>query len=846
MSTDLDGPSVEGSDNEFEKFRITSPSTNGVITTPGVLISGRGGLPFSIHVRKINLDGTQTLLGIAYPQPTPGGPWSIGSVPFVDGEHKIIAVMIGITGDEVPTEPVTFQVKVPSLAVPDISTPESGVTYDARIWVSGTKGVRRALIEIFQDLTENRIGFVTVDSNDGTWGTYVNFPVGPFSIVVRQTLSNRPSASSSDRAFKVRPPAFTAVNVEYLTETSVKFSGVGHTGATVEITSGPGGPTLGPVTVVNNAWSVEATNWPPGQYSFSATQKVSDNDLGWIVSTPYAFTFTWALHGPADVRHTGDYTPVFFGSGYNGATVELFNPDRVSRVAPDALVIGGGWSSQASAVWGPTLKREVHLRQRLGQVVSDGWVVLQVTIAPLAPVITRMIDNETTPIFEGTCWPVAQVNLKFSDDPTVYPAVVQQGRGTWTYSRPTPFEIDITHTVTVTQRFADQDSPPATRSFSVNRKLPTPVFTAPEFNEEVGRDLLVEGTEGVAGGQVQLWDAQFDPHLLGTSAILSMDGPWSVELKGLKFREYRIYAVQVMGSRASEPTDTHVFEVVVLPPKIEVPAPGGAIARTAIISGAGMPGARVDVYLEGVAEPLLSGLWVNPASHWSSEAVTLEIGHKTLWARQTFETRPSKDSPRQAFRVVPAKPSIETPVAVERVGRQVVVSGFGYAGDEVAVALSDEPQTVLGRASVRPDRTWSVAVELDRPDGSCSLMAVQSRGEFNSDPSEERPVVLGAYVPSVDVPAAGRWVSDPVEFAGKGQTGVGVLVSWYNPERVLAKEIVVTDEGWKGQSSLRLLPGGHWVRFKQLIHRDDVLWTYSDWADSARFEVVSSPSGSKS
>jgi len=27
-----------------------------------------------------------------------------------------------------------------------------------------------------------------------------------------------------------------------------------------------------------------------------------------------------------------------------------------------------------------------------------------VTIAPLAPVITEMIDNEYTPIFKGTCW----------------------------------------------------------------------------------------------------------------------------------------------------------------------------------------------------------------------------------------------------------------------------------------------------------------------------------------------------------------------------------------------------------------------------------------------------------
>ena len=373
----------------------------------------------------------------------------------------------------------------------------------------------------------------------------------------------------------------------------------------------------------------------------------------------------------------------------------------------------------------------------------------------------------------------------------------------------------------------------------LNRVLPTPVFTAPEVNEEVGCDLLVEGTDGVAGGRVQLWDAQFGGDL-GNSDFLTMDGYWSVALKGLAFREYRIQAVQVMGSRESLPSGVHVFKVVVLPPVIEVPAPQGAIARTAIISGTGLPFARVDVFLQGSPEPLLRDLLVNSEGRWRSEPVTLEIGHKTLWARQTFEARPSKDSAHQAFRVVPAAPSIETPVAVGQVGRQTVVSGFGYAGDEVAVAFSDEPQTVLGCVQVRHDRTWSVAVELDRLGGNYSLIAVQSRGEFHSSPSEARPVVLGTYVPSVDVPAPGRWVSDPVGFAGQGQTGKGILVSWYNPERVLAMDIVVTDEGWQRQARLNFSSGGHWVRFKQTIQRD-----VSDWAESARFEVVSSQSEAK-
>jgi len=65
-------------------------------------------------------------------------------------------------------------------------------------------------------------------------------------------------------------------------------------------------------------------------------------------------------------------------------------------------------------------------------------------------------------------------------------------------------------------------------------------------------------------------------------------------------------------------------------------------------------------------------------------------------------------------------------------------------------------------------------------------------------------------------------------------------VSWYNPERVLAMDIVVTDEGWQRQARLNFSPGGHWVRFKQTIQRD-----VSDWAESARFEVVSSQSEAK-
>ena len=821
---------------------FSSPRPAQLVASKDLVFRGESNPGVLVHV--LRTDSSQMLTHAV--QVLPSQQWElklredmVGTLE--SGELSVRALWNGFAGMG-RSDILTFKV----LGVPAITGPVA--EQEMEFNVTGNNGLPGSFVNIFIDLSLTFVGRGEV-GGDKTWSAKVNVEPGVVKLVAKQTQAGEFSGRGVDREFRIRPPKLTAVTATPLPNNTVRFSGSGYSAKdkvfVVEITknSGPGGQTLAPVAVVDNAWQVDATNWPPGQYSFSATQKVSDGDGGWIVSRPYPFSYDWKIPAPTEVTYTvTNYTPTFSGRGDNGATVELFNPNGVDKVAPDVVVTNGGWSSQAYEVWGPTLGREVYLRQRLDQVVSD-WVVLEVTITLLPPVITRMIDNEYTPIFEGTCWAGATVNLTFNDDPKDYPAEVQGD--TWTGSRPEPFEIDTTHTLKVTQHAAGQDSLETILHFSVNRFLPTPVFTAPEVDEEVGPDLLVEGMDGVAGGQVQLKDVQFgDGRLLGKSEFLTMDGYWSVALKGLSFRDYRIDAVQVMGSRDSLPSGVHLFEVVVLPPVIEVPAPAGAIARTAIISGAGMPDAQVDVYLGGDDEPLLRGLLVNSRGHWHSEAVTLEIGHKTLWARQTFEGRLSKGSPHQAFRVVPAAPSIETPVADGQVGRQAVVSGFGYAGDEVAVALSDDPQTVLGCVRVRNDRTWSVAVELDRPGGDYSLSAVQSSGEFHSSASEERPVVLGTYVPSVDVPAPGRWVSDPVGFAGQGQTGVGVLVHWYNPERVLANEIVVTDQGWQLQAGQRLPPGGHWVRFKQVIH-GDVPLTHSDWAESARFEVVSSLPESK-
>ncbi|MFC6693579.1 hypothetical protein ACFQD2_25115 [Pseudomonas lini] len=380
------------------------------------------------------------------------------------------------------------------LGKPTITTPGNGAVTDPRGPISGGGGTSGAMVEVFKDLDHSfKVGQGTVGPN-GQWNitTFTrDMPPGPFSIVARQTLQSVPSSISDPRAVKVRPPALTAPTVTFPTETTVKFSGTGHTGATVEITvvSGPGGTAPPAVQVTGGQWETTATNWPFGNYQLTAMQKVSDNAGGWITSQPFSFAVARGMPDVSDVRYTTDYQPTFSGKGFTSATVRFFDEGGATHPAPDAIVAGGQWSSRASAVWGPTFERPVHIKQFVGDQWSPNYVTVKVTIPPLAPGLDAPVENGLSPQLSGTCWPGAVVNVKYSDSATVHRP--SGNNGTWTFRRDTPFATEITHTVTVTQVSAEQTSQESSKTFVVYAPIPKPVIRYPTANSEVGRDVTV-------------------------------------------------------------------------------------------------------------------------------------------------------------------------------------------------------------------------------------------------------------------------------------------------------------------------------------------------------------------
>ncbi|MGE8177605.1 hypothetical protein [Pseudomonas fluorescens] len=814
---------------------ITHPAENDVVLdAKKVMLKGMNATPgYPVHIVRKWDGGEFTDLGDSLAAGRDGS-WSKELDLRLWSGRVTLLVRHDAAGEGKWSQPRSFILKS-ELGVLTITQPDANTEQNQTFTLSGIGGRAGAKVEVYEDFGSDKLAESGTLTGSG-WDVAVTVAPGQVSLVALQREGGNPSDRSLARLFNIRP-AKLAVTVTPLANEQVRFSGAGYTGATVEITkiSGPGAAVFLTVVVKDSLWEVTAKNWVPGSYTLSAKQKVLGKDGVWIPSEDYQFPFTWALPVPTEETYTKEYTPTFSGKGYTTATVAISNPGGGSPVAPDVVVRNGIWSSKASQQLGPMKDRKFDIKQGLNGFWSP-TVTVVVTIPPLAPDITSIVDNGLSPTITGTCWPGAVVELTYSGSATKHKPTVTNG--TWTFRRDDPFAHDVTHTVTVTQTAASQTSESASKTFTI--PLPQLVITSPVpgQNEEVSRDLVVKGNNGVKGATVKIRDVLYNRDL-GSSEPLSADGPWSVTPnEPLDFRQYSIDAIQTNSVRESVPSEVCTFKVVMLPPTFEVPLPGGDLPRVSIISGKGLPDARVSVWRQGHDAPLLREVLVDKDGHWKGRVELFLVREIVILATQTFGQQTSEDSPLLTCNVVPNAPDMETPAAGEFVQNKVMCAGFGYTdntGDMVTVALADDPQTVLGQTQVLADRSWSMQITLARPGGNHKLIAVQSRDGFTSAPSPERLIRLGSFQPQVNEPAEGRWVTEPVACEGEGQNGVGKVVAWFDPELELAGDIPSTEAGWQATIKEKLRPGGHRVCFQQRLEEGTVL---SRWAESPRFEVA--------
>lgn len=831
-----EGPGISSDGNEAAigknnpkeyPFTLTDPPSGSVLKR-GTVFKGEG-IPFAI---------TQVVMG--------GGnqdvPISTSTIPGLDriweadftqatsqdeqGFIEVVARCLTPLGQVLYTDSATYQVlpRVPTITAPDANSlqPQTFV-------VSGNNGLRGATVNIYLDWRPTSVGHVAL-SADGNWSVSVTVPVGPVSLVAEQTLNGRPSGRGTQRRFKIKPPTLLDIDVSYLSSGTVRFSGAGYDTATVDVHITGNGTPLGSDVVRNGTWSVDWNDAPPGRHQMDIRQKVADGS-GWINSDWSRLPVTIPVPTPTlRVQVGADRKPVFSGTGDSrlGPPAPQIEVRREGESLPAVPIVEVGdndaWSSLAAEAWAPGIYR-VQAWQLFNDLPSEPTDLQQLIINAPLPTVSVSEDG-LTPHFSGTCLNGAQVNLGFDGDTgTPYDATVTGT--TWTFTRPEPFTPG-SYTARVTQTVGGQTSNPATQAF--NAHALQPVITSP-INEEVDHNPVITGTGGIAGAVMTVFDNVTEAPL-NHAPVSGND--WSVPLEDLQFGPHRVYVVQTKDGSPSERSEAVSFDVILFPPTIDHPQPGDDLARGAVIDGyartvSGTNTAQVELWLDGEDEPLARVRARGFDGYWTYDH-DLPVGDYVLRAKQFFAGQPSSFGPDHLFTVVPALPLIESPTPQQHIGSTVTVSGFGYAGDWVEVAWSGAPETLLGRAEVQANRTWSLHLPIDRPAGPLQWMVQQERNGYRSGWSEAHEVRMLPGAPTFTAPEAGHWFTATPLFEGTGETGKRIELShWFDSRQVVSQGDPITAGTWTASPDAPLLPGPHWMKARQ----DD-----SDWGDSLRFEVA--------
>lgn len=221
-----------------------------------------------------------------------------------------------------------------------------------------------------------------------------------------------------------------------------------------------------------------------------------------------------------------------------------------------------------------------------------------VKVAVDAPVLTNPADGgevERGGTISGTAPVGSEVTIKIGSEPSF--DVPVDGAGNWSFVAP-----GETGSITFTAQAAIGYSKSTTATFTVDvvaAPLAAPAVTSPANGSTVETSVSEITGTGTPGAQVELsGDVEGEATVAG-------DGTWVVELDdALSYGSYNAEAVQTFEGQTS-PATAFSFTVAPVAPVITDPADGanfGQNAGPSEVSGTGVEGASVTVYVDGVAQ----------------------------------------------------------------------------------------------------------------------------------------------------------------------------------------------------------------------------------------------------
>ncbi|GAB4070991.1 hypothetical protein GCM10028777_37860 [Angustibacter speluncae] len=218
------------------------------------------------------------------------------------------------------------------------------------------------------------------------------------------------------------------------------------------------------------------------------------------------------------------------------------------------------------------------------------------------------------------------------------------------------------------------------------------------------------------------------------------------------------------------------------PPVIATPSEGALVSTaTPAVTGTGVPGALVDLVLDGAT--VATGVPVAANGTWSwTPAAPLAQGPHTVTARQSVAGVASVLSPPRTFTVdslAPAAPVVLLPAnGSSTADRTPTVSGTAEPGSTVTVVVDGTP---VGTTTASGTGTWSLDAPAELADGPHTAQATATDAAGNvSGPSNTNAFTVDATAPEAPVvvaPADGSSTADATPtYSGTAEAGSTVTV----------------------------------------------------------------------
>lgn len=543
----------------------------------------------------------------------------------------------------------TFTVKTP---VPGITYPQNNNEVGFKLIVRGTNAFPGSTIKVFDATSSSKLLGQTTVTTAGVWAVELDKEFekeGQQVIYAVQHFGAYASERSVDIAFnvKVGVPVITTpvANGRFARSSEVAGTGIptalvtlkiGSTVIASDIVVGPDGhwrrtvtlPTVGSTTMV-------------AEQSYKGGKRPSINRVFTVVPNAPV------IESPSGGEFVTSAWVVASGAGYPGDTVSVTRVGYEDVIGSFVVDEQGYWSGKLTKALAGANPYSLRARSTLNAAASDWSAASVVTLLAAGPTLYEPAAGDwvgAQPFYRGLATPRAAITVASCVNPAqVLASTTADANGRWEIQSSAMLPEGACRVVVRQISGGVVSEWVESGRFMVEKMakdFTAPTVDYPKPGDSAGRKPVMSGS-GVPGAYVQIFKAGALDELAG--GFVDREGRWTASFKAAlpvgaftcSVRQLRDAVSSAL--RPSNQTFTVVQVAANFPgPVITGPQMNEQVEVQPLISGTGMPGARVDVRKHNNSQVQASAM-VNAQGVWSLRLPVLAVGAYQMVARQFID-----------------------------------------------------------------------------------------------------------------------------------------------------------------------------------------------------------------